>query len=85
MPRHYGHYSRITDGLPKTHAEVVAWKKGRGLMDKSKPWEMINIRLNRQSKIMNSAPCPDCFTLMKSLGCTNIHYSTDLGFVKLPT
>ncbi len=85
FPRHYGHHTRIIDGLPKTHAEISAWKRGRGLLNKAKSWEMINIRLSRSSKVMNSAPCPACFNLMKSLGCTTIHYSTDLGFVKLPT
>ena len=84
-PLHYGYHTRVNHSAPKMHSEPVAWKRGRGLLNKMKNWEMINIRLNRQYKLMPSAPCENCFTLLKSLGCTQFHYSTELGFVKLST
>jgi hypothetical protein len=82
---HYGYHTRVDHTVPKMHAEPVAWRRGRGLLNKMKSWELINIRLNRHYKLMASAPCSSCFNLLKSVGCTTFHYSSELGFVKLST
>jgi len=52
-PKHLGYHSRIND-IPKTHAEWDAYKKGRGLLDKSKSFECINIRFNKKGEQSNS-------------------------------
>ena len=82
---HYGYHMRVDHTVPKMHAEPVAWRKGRGIINKMRSWEMINIRLNRHYKLMSAAPCEVCFNLLKSVGCHCFHYSSELGFAKLST
>lgn len=64
------------------HAENTAYKKAKGLLDKSIKFEVINIRLNNNGNIKISKPCNCCFNFLKELGCSNIWYSKSDGEFK---
>jgi len=61
----------------KIHSEVDAYFKARGIMDRNKPFEVINIRLNKTSHLKVSNPCKCCLAFLNHLGCKRIWYSTD--------
>lgn len=67
----------------KLHAEYVAYRRARGIMDLGQPFEVVNIRLNRSGRVKLSAPCPCCFKFLKTLGCRSIWFSTEAGFAKI--
>jgi tRNA(Arg) A34 adenosine deaminase TadA len=86
MPaKHLGYHKRINDAAygPKTHSELDAYKKGKSLLIKGRPFEMINIRLTRIGLIRNSKPCCCCYDIMKELGCRRFYYSSSIGFMSI--
>ncbi len=76
-PVHQGYHQ--LKPTPKTHSEVRAYHKARGLLDHSLPWEMINIRLNNRGLERNSSPCCCCYSILKDLGCSGFYFSTTAG------
>lgn len=64
------------------HSETDAYRKAKGLLDPKKPFEVLNIRLNKLNELRNSKPCPCCYAFIKSMGARHIYFSTDVGFVK---
>lgn len=64
------------------HSEVDAYAKAKKRLDTSKPFSIINIRLNNQMCNMLSKPCPLCSQYLTLLGCSKVIYSTDTGFNK---
>jgi len=80
-PIHFGYHTRLNGGIPKLHSEFVAYKKMVGLLN-NKPFEVINIRLNRRGEIKNSGACSCCYNFLKEAGCKNIYYSTEIGWAK---
>lgn len=82
---HMGYASRLADSLhpPKTHSEISAWKKARGLMY-GKSFQMVNIRLNDAGDPKISEPCAVCAGLLPILGCSGIYYTNGIdGWSKL--
>lgn len=79
---HYGYHDRINDKnfRPKTHSEIDAYKKAKGLLD-GDGFEMVNIRLTRLKQIRLSKPCNCCYRLLKALGCKVFYYSSEIGFL----
>lgn len=63
----------------KMHSEVDAYFKARGLLDKSKNFDVINIRLTKTNKIVRSDPCPCCYNFLKKAGARKIFFTTSLG------
>jgi hypothetical protein len=82
-PIHYGYNKNNTDPdfVPKGHSEINAYKRARGLLDKDKPFDIINIRLSKKKEIRLSKPCVGCFDLLKELGCRRFYYSSPIGFL----
>lgn len=66
------------------HSEVAAWKKACGLIDRRRPFQMVNIRLNKYGQMRKSKPCPCCKSFLRSLGCSKVIYTNELGFAKMP-
>lgn len=81
---HFGYQARLdnSDFQPKTHSEWMAYKRARGLLNKKKSFDLINIRLNRQKELKLSKPCEYCYPILMSIGCRKIYYSDDLGFLR---
>lgn len=81
--RHNGYHNRIQDldYHPKTHSEVDAWKKAKGILNKKKSFQMINIRLNKKGELRNSRPCECCFEILQAMGCSKFYYSSQIGFL----
>lgn len=78
VPKHLGYDARICVMAGKEHSEYAAWRRTRDLL---KPgWWMINLRLNRQGKIMMAAPCKCCTNFLTSVGCSKVLFSLDSGF-----
>lgn len=67
----------------KIHSEVDAFRKARGLLDPKKPFEILNIRLNKTNQLRNSKPCKCCFSFIKAMGASKIYFSTDVGIAKI--
>lgn len=68
----------------KIHSEYVAYKKARGLLEKNKPFDIINVRLNKQGDLRTSKPCLCCCNFLKTMKCRNVYFSTgDNNFEKM--
>lgn len=65
------------------HSETGSLRKAKFLLMRKKPFDIINIRLNRQGALRMSKPCKKCLLLLKMVGCRTVHYSTDNGFVSM--
>jgi len=72
-------YSKFYSRVSKTHAEAAAYNRAKGLMRKGSEWEMVNIRLNKDGDIKNSAPCSGCSILLKLFGCRKVWFTTSDG------
>ncbi len=86
-PRHYGYHSRLRKGergpgIPKTHSEMNAYRKTRGVMSSRGGFEIINVRLSRKGEMRLNKPCPCCVELMWALGCKRFWFSWEGGFLK---
>lgn len=69
--------------LSKIHAEHDAYRKIKGLLNNSRTFDILNIRLNRQGKMRLSKPCSCCAIFLKFMGCKNVIFSTDCGFARI--
>lgn len=83
--KHFGYNKKCTDVdfVPKRHSELDVYFKARGLLNKTKPFEIINIRLNKKGQLKLSKPCSCCYELLKALGCKNFYYSSAVGFLSI--
>jgi hypothetical protein len=79
----YGYHKRMLSGKPKSHSEINAYKKARGLINKLESFECVNIRLNKRKKLRNSAPCKCCYTILSSLGCSSFWFTTNIGWARI--
>ena len=70
-------------GHSKIHSEYDAFRKAKGLLDKSKSFQVINIRLSKASTLKISKPCKCCAAYLHSAGCDIVWYSTIDGFNKI--
>lgn len=84
-PYHHGFHKRINNYVigPKTHSEINAYRKAKGLLIKNRDFEMINIRLNKKGQLRISKPCCCCYEILSELGCSKFFYSSDFGFLSL--
>jgi len=83
-PIHLGYHKKFTDSSgPKYHAELFAYKRARPLLDNDEPFEVINLRLNKAGTLKLSRPCPACYNFLSVVNCRAIHYSSEVGFLKL--
>lgn len=80
-PKHMGYGARIKGAKPKTHSELMAYKKARRILGK-RSFQMINVRLNRSYQVRLSKPCVCCDNIMREMGCTKIYYSSEVGFLR---
>jgi len=67
----------------KIHSENDAYRKARGILDSQKPFDIINIRLNKGGDLRVSKPCSCCHSFLKVVGCRNVYFSTECGFAKM--
>ena len=69
----------------KIHSEVDAYFKAKGHpdFDKEMPFEVVNIRLNRQGDLRMSKPCSCCNNFLKGLGAKDCYFTTDAGWAKM--
>lgn len=67
----------------KLHSECDAYFKARGLLDNSKPFIVVNIRMGTMGQLKLSKPCACCQQFLKRLNCREIWFSTELGFARL--
>ena len=67
----------------KAHSEVNVWIKWNFKLDKDKAYDVVNIRLNKDSDLMLSCPCPCCNQFLVGVGVRNIYFTTECGFAKI--
>jgi hypothetical protein len=58
------------------HSENQAYKRAKGLLDKTDTFQVVNIRLNSKGEVKNSKPCQCCINFLNGLGCNSIWFST---------
>ena len=68
----YSHWQKI-------HSEFDAWRKAKGILNKRKPFEVVNIRLTKTNRVAPSYPCNCCYQFLKNVGCKGFMFSTNLG------
>jgi hypothetical protein len=79
LMKRYG-YNRQCGGI---HSEVAAMRRAYGIMDRRRPWQMVNISLNALHTLRISEPCTICRSFIKACGCTVCHFSITDGFAKI--
>lgn len=67
----------------KLHSENTAYFKARGLLNRRKPFDIVNIRLSRAGIIRLGAPCGCCCSFLKQLGCSRVWFTTEAGWAKI--
>lgn len=67
----------------KIHAETDAYRKARGILDLSRTFEVVNIRLNKRGLLRLSKPCGCCYEFLFVMGCKAVFFSTEIGFAKM--
>jgi hypothetical protein len=77
--------SRVShlEGSSKRHSELNAYTKAKGILDRDKSFEIINIRLNKHGSMRDSAPCSCCHSFLKMLGCQKVWFTTNAGWAKM--
>ena len=61
------------------HAEPRAFMKARGILNRRKAWECVNVRLGANREPRMSLPCWRCLNFLKALDCSMIHFTTKEG------
>jgi len=64
------------------HAEAMAYRKARGLLDRRREWVCVNVRLGSKKEPRESCPCSLCQHYFYSLGGHDFWYTTDSGWFK---
>jgi len=72
----YADYSKI-------HAECDAFRRCKGIMDHTKPFDVINICIDWLHRVRMSCPCDNCFSFLHNVGCRWVWFSTPTGFSKI--
>lgn len=67
----------------KLHSESEAYRRVRGLLDRLKPFDLVNIRLSKKNILRMSKPCKCCIRFLQTVGCRSVTYSTNLGFGRI--
>lgn len=67
----------------KIHSEPSAYAKAKGLLNSTKSFECVNIRLTRLDRLKISKPCDCCFRFLKIMGCSFVYFSTESKFMRL--
>lgn len=67
----------------KIHAEVDAFRKAKGVLQKNKPFEVVNIRLTIGGQVRISAPCECCSRFLAAMDCKRIWFTTGAGWAKM--
>jgi hypothetical protein len=83
-PIHFGYHDKIKGATnpPKMHAEFAAFRKARGILESTKPFECINIRMNKTGEIRFAAPCNCCRNFLNEMGCVSFWFTTCEGWEK---
>ncbi len=77
-PKHWGYHRK--GYRPKLHSEIRAFANARRrLVGKNSTFHIVNVRLDKDGAVKNSAPCPNCFELLRELGCESFTYSISEG------
>ena len=63
----------------KMHSETDAYFKCKGILEKDKRFEMVNIRLTNTNKIASSQPCKCCSAFLSNMKCTKIWFTTNIN------
>ena len=68
-------YSKYT----KMHSETDVYFKAKGIMEKNKPFSVVNIRLTKTSRVAMSQPCSCCVNFLSRMGCKDVWFTTNVN------
>jgi tRNA(Arg) A34 adenosine deaminase TadA len=75
LNRGYGNYKS------STHAELSVFKRARGLL-RGETFDMINVRLGYENRLLISAPCSVCRSWLGAVGCRKVAFSVNDGWAE---
>lgn len=61
------------------HAEPRVLLKARGVLDRRRAWECVNVRLGANREPRMALPCWICFNYLKALNCRMVYYTNIEG------
>lgn len=69
----------------KIHSEPDAYFNSIYKLDKTKTFDLVNIRLSKTNEFKISAPCKCCYSFMEKLNCRNVYFTVEgnLNFAKI--
>lgn len=73
----YSHFYATTAMI---HSECAAFKKAKGILDRCRPFEVVNIRLNKQNQTRISKPCKCCSEFLSLFNCSKVYFTNDESF-----
>ena len=59
----------------KLHSENAAYFKAKHILNKKRPFDLINIRLSRIGIPRMSCPCDCCSAWLTKMGCRSVYFS----------
>ena len=66
------------------HSENDAYRKAKGLLEPSKPFCIINVKLNKSGKVRYARPCSCCCKFLSTVGCKKAFFTEEgKGFGKI--
>jgi hypothetical protein len=65
------------------HAESLAYKRAKALLNNKETFEIINIRLNNSGEPRLSKPCICCYNFLRALNCSKAWFTTETGFASM--
>lgn len=83
-------FNRNADPLPgypsygKIHSENDVYRKAKGIMDFSRRWDLINVKMNKKGDVCISKPCKCCCNFLFNLGCKSVWFTNGVqGFSRV--
>lgn len=80
--KHWGYDKKCNDStfVPKLHSEIDVYQRAKGLLNRNRHFNIINVRVNKEGKLRISKPCICCYNLLKELGCKDFYYTNNEFF-----
>jgi len=69
----------------KLHSEWDVYRRAKGIINRTKGFDVVNVRLNKSNGVRLSRPCVCCYNFLQGIdNCGHIYFTTDAGWAKIP-
>lgn len=73
-------YSHFYSAIAMIHSECAAFKKAKGLLNRTESFQVINIRLNKKHELRISKPCRCCVEFLSTFNCDKVYFTNEDKF-----